>query len=209
MSLVLDEHRQYLADSARLDAFSAAIHTLVRPGDVVLDLASGTGILGLLACQAGAGRVYAIEVDPIVELARHIARDNGFSDRIVWIHDLSTHVTLPETVDLIVTDLIGRFGVDAGITATLGDARRFLKPGGRIIPSMLTLWLAPVESFEIWEQVAFWTRPVRGLSFRAADAIARSTGYPRHIQPEELLSSPRSLHPSIQASIVACCRPAR
>ena len=46
MSLVLDEHRAYLADTSRLDAFDAALRALVRPGDVVLDLASGTGILG-------------------------------------------------------------------------------------------------------------------------------------------------------------------
>ena len=36
VALVLDEHRRYLADTPRLDAFEAALQVMVRPGDVVL-----------------------------------------------------------------------------------------------------------------------------------------------------------------------------
>src|SRR4051812_29416099 len=133
MSLVVDEHRHYLADRSRVGAFVEALRATVRPGDVVLDLASGTGILGLLACQYGASRVYAIESEPIAGLAREIARDNGFADRIIPIQALSTRASLPEPVDVIVTDLAGRFGFEAGLVEVIGDARRrFLKPGGRL-----------------------------------------------------------------------------
>src|SRR5215475_1775821 len=65
MSLVLDEHRQYLADAARVSAFRQAIEEIVTPGDVVLDLGAGTGILGLMACRAGAKRVYVVLADQI------------------------------------------------------------------------------------------------------------------------------------------------
>jgi protein arginine N-methyltransferase 1 len=207
VSLVVDEHRQYLADAARLDAFDRALNAVVSRGDVVLDLASGTGILGLLACQAGASRVYAIEAEPIVELARQIARDNGFGDRIVCIQELSSRASLPEPVDVIVTDGAGRFGFDAGLLEMLTDARRrFLKPGGRVIPSALTLWLAPVEADEPRAQVDFWARPVRGLSFSAAHAIARSTGYPRHFTMQDLLAEPAALttlDPSCSAEVLS------
>ena len=54
MSMILDEHRQYLSDETRLGLFRKAIHKVVRPGDVVVDLGCGTGILGMLAWQAGA-----------------------------------------------------------------------------------------------------------------------------------------------------------
>jgi len=53
----LDEHRHLLSDRARLADLQRAVSTLVRPGDVVVDLASGTGILGLMACRDGAARV--------------------------------------------------------------------------------------------------------------------------------------------------------
>ncbi|MBI2364599.1 MAG: hypothetical protein HYV01_06280 [Deltaproteobacteria bacterium] len=51
MSLVVDEHRQYLADDARISAYRRAIQEVVHPGDVVLDLGAGTGILGLLGAR--------------------------------------------------------------------------------------------------------------------------------------------------------------
>lgn len=201
MSLVLDEHRHYLADTPRLDAFDAALRATVQPGDVVLDLASGTGILGLLACQAGARRVYAIEAGGIVELARELARANGYGDRIVSIHDLSSRVQLPERVDVIVTDAAGRFGFDGGIIEILSDARRrFLKPNGRVIPRSLTLSVAPVDAREPSQHVSFWSEPVRGLSFAPAAIIARNTGYPRHIQPDEFVAPPTDfvvLDPSV------------
>ena len=207
MSLVLDEHRQYLADTARLDAFDAALRATVQPGDVVLDLASGTGILGLLACKAGAGRVYAIEMGGIVELARELARANGFGDRIVAIHELAARASLPEQVDVIVTDGAGRFGFDGGIIETLSDAsRRFLKPNGRVIPRTLTLSIAPVDAREPSDHIKFWSEPLRGLSLAPAATIARNTGYPRHIHPHEFVAPPTDLvtfDPSVAARSIS------
>src|SRR5471032_1272785 len=96
MSLLIDEHRQYVSDRARVDAFARAIASVVRPGDVVVDLGCGTGILGLLACRAGAARVYAIDSGSMLDVARRLARANGFADRIVHVPGHSTRVTLPE-----------------------------------------------------------------------------------------------------------------
>src|SRR5438094_143041 len=114
MSLILDEHRQYPADGNRVSAFRHAIEEVVTPGDVVLDLGSGTGILGLMACRAGAKRVYAVDEGPIVGLAREVAKANGFQDRITHIKGLSTRVALPEKVDIVLADQVGRFGLESG-----------------------------------------------------------------------------------------------
>jgi predicted RNA methylase len=100
----------------------------------------------MLACRAGAARVYAIESDGIAGLARQIVRANGLDDRIVGVRGHSMHVRLPEPADVVVCDQIGQFGFEAGVIQYFADARRrLLKPGARLIPSRVDLWLAPVE----------------------------------------------------------------
>ncbi len=166
----------------------------MRPGDVVLDLGSGTGILGLLACRAGAGTVYSVDEGGMIGLARQISHANRLEDRVVFVKGLSTRVDLPEKVDVIVADQIGHFGFNAGLLEYFGDARaRFLKPRGKMVPSRVDLVLTAVESSRRWNQVEFWNgRPV-GFDFSPARAIAANTGYPTELRPEELLSEPQRL----------------
>ena len=191
MSLVLDEHREYLADAVRVSAFRQAIEEVVTPGDVVLDLGAGTGILGLVACRAGAKRVYAVDEGPIIGLAREIAWANGFQDRITHIKGLSTRVELPERVDVVLADQIGRFGLESGILEYFADARaRFLKPDGVMIPGEIGLVVAPVECGELFGQVDSWGRTPAGYDFRPALAIAANTGYPARFDPAHLLGAP-------------------
>src|SRR5688500_14466350 len=179
MSRALDEHREYLTDAPRIAAFRRAIHATVRPGDVVLDLACGTGILGLMACEAGAARVYAIDDGEIIEIARAIARANGFADRIVHIHDHSTHVTLPERADVLVFDQIGRLGFDAGVLELAADARaRLLEPGARMVPIDVRLDAALVSAPVMRSRVDFWRTTPAGIDCTPALTTALNTGYP-------------------------------
>ena len=191
MSLIVDEHRQYLSDRNRLDAFTRAIDELVKPGSVVVDLGAGTGIMGLLACRAGGRRVYCIEQTSLIGLAREIARANGFDDRITFIKELSTQAQLPERADVVVADQIGRFGFDAGILEYFSDARRrFLKPEGVLLPSRIDLILAPVDREDLRRQVEFWNESPAGFDYRPARKLAVNTGYPSKFQAQDLLASP-------------------
>lgn len=191
MSLIVDEHREYLSDLNRLECFRLAIEEMVRPGFVVVDLGAGSGIMSLLACRAGAGRVYAIEETSLIGLAREICKANGFSDRVAFIKELSTRAQVPEQADIVVADQIGRFGFDAGIFEYFSDARqRMLKPGGVLLPSRVDLVVAPVEREDLWRQVEFWNESPAGFNFQPARMLAVNTGYPAKFRPEHLLAAP-------------------
>lgn len=190
MSRQFDEHRQYLEDTARLSAFDRAIRATVRPGDVVVDLGCGSGILGLMAVRAGASRVYAIDDSGMVAVARRIAVANGVADRVVHIAGLSTRVALPEPVDVVLADQMGHLGFEAGVLEYFDDAaRRWLRPGGRFVPRGVATWLAPVDAPEMTAAVDFWrTRPA-GFDVSAVHEGAVNTGYPTRFSPDQRLAA--------------------
>jgi protein arginine N-methyltransferase 1 len=201
MSRVIDEHRRYVRDTARIGALELAIREVVRPGDVVVDLASGTGILGMFACRAGASRVYAIEATPLAGLARDIAMANELGDRITPIRGLAAHVSIPEPADVIVSDQIGWFGVTGGVRGLIVNARRrFLKPGGRLMPAALDLMLAPVDVPALARRVTFWSTSPGGFDFTPARRIADNTAYPVRFRPEQVLGDPHRAHTTDLAS---------
>lgn len=184
MSLLLDEHRSYLADRPRVDALRRAIHATVRPGDVVLDLGCGTGLLGLMACEAGAARVYAVDEGGMIEIARATARASDYGSRITHIAGHSSAVDLPERAGVLVFDQIGRFGFEAGLLEFALDARRrLLQPDARIMPGPVTVHLAFASSAEVRGRIDFWdTRPA-GIDASPARRTAENTGYP--IEPHD------------------------
>jgi protein arginine N-methyltransferase 1 len=191
LSLVIDEHRQYLSDKARLAAFSSAVLSTVRHGDIVIDLASGTGIMGLLACRAGARRVYSIEEGGICVVAQQVASANGFGDRVRFIKGHSRHVHLPEKVDVVIADQIGNFGFNAGLIQYFADARqRFLKPQGTTIPRRLDLIVAPVEDHDLFGQVEFWNTCRAGFDFKSTRVFAANTGYQVNLSPSSVCGKP-------------------
>lgn len=177
-----------LADLPRVRAMGSALRQAVRPGDVVLDIGTGSGLLAMLACQYGAGRVYAVERGHILEVARQLARHNGLDGRIEFIAGRSSKVEVPERVDLVVAELIGDFGLDEGIWPVFGDARRrFLKPGGRLLPDGLALYLAPTAE---GGQYLDWVPPlheVTGLDFGPLCALSSQVSRNLWADPASLL----------------------
>jgi ribosomal protein L11 methyltransferase PrmA len=191
VSLIVDEHREYLSDRVRLDAFARALRDTVRPSSVVVDLGSGTGILGMLALQAGAARVHAIERSGTIEIARAVARANGVADRFHAVHAHSLDVSLPEPADVLVGDFLGRFGFNAGLFDVYpAAARTLLAPGGTLIPSEISCFVAPVETAAMDAQVRFWQTPRHGVDLTPVLEWALNTGYPATFAARELLSGP-------------------
>jgi type I protein arginine methyltransferase len=181
-----------IADPVRMPAYAEALQQAVVPGAVVVDIGAGTGIFSLLAAQAGARRVYAIEPNDVVDTAREIAEANGFADRIVFFKDFSTEVELPEFADVIVSDLRGLLPLYTGNLASIIDARdRFLAPGGVLIPHRDVLWVGLIESREAYESIV-GPPPERcfGLDMSAVFRGASSRGVAKTFEPSCLLSEP-------------------
>ena len=184
----LSEHRSYLADAVRVEAYKAALTEIVRSGDVVLDLGAGTGVLGYLALEAGAASVIALERGDIIEMAQSIAADNGYADRITYVKALSSEAFLDRRVDVVVCDQIGGLVHDAGILSAFADAReRFLAPGGRLVPASFRIFAAPVQYDEAREEIEFWSTSPAGVDMRAVRPMAANTEWMIHLSAGDLV----------------------
>jgi SAM-dependent methyltransferase len=139
------QHRVLLEDEERVCALAAAIQAAVRPGDVVLEVGTGTGVLAVLAARAGARRVYAVERTGLAKIAAAVARENGVGSAVRVIHGDALAIRLPERADLLITETLGHLGLEEGLAAIVRDARRrHLKPGARVLPRRLRFLAAPV-----------------------------------------------------------------
>jgi protein arginine N-methyltransferase 1 len=168
----LGDYGDMIADKVRMDPYAYALRAAIEPDSVVLDIGTGTGMHALLACKFGARKVYAIEPNDAIHLAEELAQVNGFADRIEFIQDVSTHVTLPERADVIVSDLRGVLPLYGQHISSIIDARqRHLAPGGVLIPKRDTVWVALVETGKVYnELIAPWDYPY-GLAMEAAKQI--------------------------------------
>jgi protein arginine N-methyltransferase 1 len=155
----------------------------------VVDLGCGTGILGLLCIEAGASHVVAIDSGGMDRIAKEAFRRAGLSGRATFIADHSTRACLAEQVDLVICDQVGYFGFDAGIVEFCADARRrFLKPGGTMIPAKLHLHVAGVESDAAYRRVSDWEGEAVMPALRWLRGHAVNTKHPVRLRLEELLT---------------------
>ena len=105
---------------------------VIRPGDTVADLGSGSGILAIAAAKLGAARVFAIEVDPdaIGNAEENVAR-NGTSDRVhVLEGDAAVLLPLVAPVRVVLANIIS-----SALLALSGAMRAALSSDGRAIVS--------------------------------------------------------------------------
>ncbi|XEU66152.1 amino acid adenylation domain-containing protein [Tistrella mobilis] len=133
-------------DEARNAHYRAAIRAAV-PGKVVVDIGTGAdAILARLCVEAGAAKVYAVELlDASADAARATVRRLGLEDRIIVVQGDARRVTLPEPADICVSEIIGPIGGCEGSAVILNDVWRLLKPGAEMIPARTVSMVAGLE----------------------------------------------------------------
>jgi protein arginine N-methyltransferase 1 len=186
-----DFHHSMLADEVRTSSFVRAIGATVKTGDVVVDIGSGTGVLSLFAAKAGASRVYSIEREPVINVAREIAAHNEMLDSIVFIEGSSGDVEIPERADVLITETIGSIGFDEGIITLVADAKeRFLKPDAAILPQRVDVVACLVSVPRDFRTVERWSQPLMTLDFTPLSRIVRNNVLWADLSPAAITSQP-------------------
>jgi ribosomal protein L11 methyltransferase len=108
----------------------------------LLDLGSGSGILGIAALRLGASRALCVDVNPdAVASARRNGDRNGVGDRLE--HRAGTVEDLAgQTFDLVVANIGGELLLDQA-----DQVAPLVRPGGRLLVSgLLRGWAEPLEA---------------------------------------------------------------
>ncbi len=146
---MISYYHMCLNDPPRINAYRQAIQTVMRRGDVVLDLGCGFGTYSMFAAQAGAKQVYSIDQGDVIGTAKELVKHNGYDKNIQFFQVRSDDFHPPQQVDLIVTEFFGSAALELLLTPTLSRAvQQCLKPGGRVIPQAVKIYVAPYEDPE-------------------------------------------------------------
>ncbi|XP_027338708.1 protein arginine N-methyltransferase PRMT10 [Abrus precatorius] len=145
----LYHQKEMLSDRVRMDAYFNAIfeNKCHFTGKTVLDVGTGSGILAIWSAQAGARKVYAVEATKMSEHARALVKANNLHHVVEVIEGSMEEVTLPEKVDVIISEWMGYFLLRESMFDSVIHARdRWLKPTGVMYPSHARMWMAPIRT---------------------------------------------------------------
>jgi len=190
----LEDYKLMMADEVRMDAYRRSIQAIC-PGKVVCEIGVGLAPLSLMALQAGATRVYGIELNAeILQVATKIMADNGFGpDRFIPVSGLSTNVTLPEKVDVLLSETLDSMGIGENTAIYMADARaRLMKPEACFLPATLECHVALASPGVYAERMSFWTETMPskyGMKYGVATDEFKNCKHTIPVKNDELASA--------------------
>ena len=187
-------YRDLLMQEQRIEAFRRAIGAVVRPGDRVLDVGTGLGTFAFFAADAGADQVYAVEVDPVIHVAKAVARLNGYADRVRFVRGLLPEVSLPQPVDVVIFEDFPSHLLGGGVFRLLRAVHeKYVAPGVRAVPQAGEVFLAPVSSAGLAAEVLPFgpSDAAYGIDWSPSREYVANAPLKRAIAPDSLLAPPR------------------
>lgn len=156
LTKVWDHHVSDAEEIARGAGFRALRDQILelaspQPGDHVVDVGAGTGLLTLPVAERAA-RVWAIDIaPPMCEYLRTKASSAGLENVDVAVASAVSLPLVDESADIVVSNYCFHHLDDAGKERALREVARVLKPGGRVVfgDMMFRVGLADARDREV------------------------------------------------------------
>ncbi len=132
------EHTRLLSDAERNQALIALL-TRHSPGNRVVEVGCGTGLLSCISAKLGAKKVYAVEPTPLWELAAQMVEDNGLQ-HIVEVLEGRVQDVEPRPVDLAFSELLNGDPFYEGVLSASRAVKPWVVEGGLLAPRRLRVY---------------------------------------------------------------------
>lgn len=160
---------------------------MLKASDKVIDFGCRTGILSFFASDVGASKVYAIDQSEFILMARKIALINQYHN-IKFFYGNESDFELSDKVDVIISEWMGQFAFNECMFEPLIELRdRYLKDGGRMIPSDISLFAGLVTDQWIYDYLSYFRTNPYGINFSYLKEWFFNQTYARHLKPDQVL----------------------